>query len=79
MPRALQIEELVLVERADVAPWPQTTSSAKISSSGLLYMLAPSAEEDGLAQHLAVGLLRAGRDDDLALEDAGRLVVEDVL
>ena len=59
-----------------VAPWPHCTSSAKISSSGLLFMAPPSERSSARRHHAAVGLLRVRADDDLALEDARRLVVD---
>jgi len=43
-PSRLQVEQLVVVQTAAVAPCPQTTSSAKISSSGLLFIAAMSTK-----------------------------------
>ena len=62
--------------RPAVAPWPHCTSSAKISSSGLEANSAVVGEEERLRHHLGVGLLRAGVDDDLALEGAVGLAVD---
>ena len=60
----------------EVAPWPHCTSSAKISSSGLDANSRLVGEQERLRHHLGVGLLRTGRDDDLALEGARRLAVD---
>ncbi len=73
-----QIEELVVVEPAEVAPWPQTTSSAKISSSGLLFIVAFSPSRSAWICMAPSVFCAAGAHDDLALEHAGRLAVEHI-
>ena len=74
-----QLEQLLRIGSAPtVAPWPQTTSSAKISSSGLLFIVAVGERQNGLALHAAIGLLRVRLADHLALLDAGRFVGDDV-
>ena len=61
-------------------PWRRgriSTSSAKISSSGLALIVAVRARSRPLQRLLAVGLLRAARDLDPRRDRAGRLVVGD--
>ena len=59
-----------------VAPWPQVTSSAKISSSGLLSASGLVGQQQRPRHHLGVGLLRVGAHDDAALEHRMAAVVD---
>ena len=55
------------------------TSSAKISSCGLVLIVASSDSSSVLVGLLGVGLLGVLADEDLAVEDAVGLAVEDAL
>ena len=65
-----QIEQRRLVEIADAGAMAHLTSSAKISSSGLVSIDRAPAEDQIAAGLLRIGLLRALADDDAALERA---------
>ncbi len=70
MPRALQIEDLLRVDRGDGRAVAADDVVGEDLELGLRVHLRLRRQEHGLRLHRAVGLLRAWRDDDLALKDA---------
>ena len=75
----LEIEQKILVDLAGGRAVAADHVVGEDLKLGLGIELGRLGQEQRSGHLLAVGLLRAGRDDDLALEDAARLLVEHAL